>query len=59
MKVLWMRCSKKAGANYDSLLAPWESLQILLRMVRSWLNGSYALPASTLLGAIAVADLPG
>lgn len=43
----------KAKANYEFLLAPWESLQTLLRMLRCWLNGSYSPPASALLGALA------
>ena len=44
---------RKAKANYEFLLAPWESLQILLRMLGCWLNGSYSPPVSTLLAAIA------
>jgi uncharacterized membrane protein YkvA (DUF1232 family) len=45
--------ARKAQLNYEFLLAPWESLHILLRMIRSWLTGRYALPAATLLSAVA------
>lgn len=51
---LFSAAARKARANYEFLLAPWESLQILLRMVRSWLGGRYSPPVPTLLGAIAV-----
>lgn len=44
---------QKAKQNYEFLLAPWESLQILVRMVRSWLSGKYSPPILTLLGGIA------
>jgi hypothetical protein len=30
---------RKAKQNYEFLLAPWESLQILFRMIRAWLGG--------------------
>ena len=43
----------KAGENYEFLLAPWESLQILLRMIRAWIGGSYSPPFLTLLGSVA------
>ena len=44
---------RKAKQNYEFLLAPWESLQILLRMVRAWLGGRYTPPMVTILGGIA------
>ena len=44
---------RKAKLNYEFLLAPWESLQILFRMIRSWLGGRYSPPILTLLGGIA------
>lgn len=47
------QAARKAEANYDFLLASWESFQALLRMLRCWLNGSYRPPASTLLAALA------
>jgi uncharacterized membrane protein YkvA (DUF1232 family) len=43
----------KAKQNYEFLLAPWESLQILLRMTRTWVGGRYSPPVLTLLGGIA------
>jgi uncharacterized membrane protein YkvA (DUF1232 family) len=43
----------KAKRNYEFLLEPWESLQILLRMVRAWLGGRYTPPMATILGGIA------
>jgi uncharacterized membrane protein YkvA (DUF1232 family) len=43
----------KAKKNYEFLLEPWESLQILLRMVRAWLGGRYAPPMLTVLSGIA------
>jgi uncharacterized membrane protein YkvA (DUF1232 family) len=43
----------KAKRNYEFLLEPWESLQILLRMVRAWLGGRYAPPVLTVLSGIA------
>lgn len=48
------RAARKARQNYEFLLAPWESLQIVLRMIRSWVAGRYAVPLGTLLGGIAV-----
>jgi uncharacterized membrane protein YkvA (DUF1232 family) len=44
---------RKAKQNYEVLLAPWESFQILLRMVRNWLGGRYAPPMPTIVSAIA------
>jgi uncharacterized membrane protein YkvA (DUF1232 family) len=44
---------RKAKQNYEFLLAPWESLQILFRMIRAWLGGRYSPPILTLLGGIA------
>ncbi|MGB2671254.1 MAG: DUF1232 domain-containing protein [Candidatus Acidiferrum sp.] len=44
---------RKAKPNYEFLLAPWESLQILLRMVRTWIGGRYSPPILTVLGGIA------
>jgi uncharacterized membrane protein YkvA (DUF1232 family) len=44
---------RKAKQNYEFLLAPWESLQILFRMIRAWLGGRYSPPILTVLGGIA------
>lgn len=43
----------KAKRNYEFLLAPWESLQILMRMIRAWLSGRYSVPLPAILGGIA------
>ena len=50
---LLSQCIHKAKQNYEFLLAPWESLHILLRMVRSWLGGRYSAPILSILGAVA------
>jgi len=50
---LLSQSTTKAKRNYEFLLEPWESLQILLRMVRSWLGGRYSPPIVTVLGGIA------
>ena len=43
----------KAGRSYEFLLAEWESLQTLLRLVRSWLTQEYSPPIKTLLMVVA------
>lgn len=43
----------KAKRHYEFLLAPWESLQILMRMTRAWVAGRYSVPLPTILAAIA------
>lgn len=50
---LLSRAINKSKQNYEFLLAPWESLQILFRMVRSWLAGRYAPPILTVVAAVA------
>jgi uncharacterized membrane protein YkvA (DUF1232 family) len=55
-KVLWLleRATSKAEQHYESLLAPWESFQIFLRLIRSsWLAGKYCAPAGPILMAVA------
>jgi hypothetical protein len=54
-KVAWLlsQCIHKGKQNYEFLLAPWESLQILLRMVRCWLGGRYSAPILSILGVVA------
>jgi uncharacterized membrane protein YkvA (DUF1232 family) len=51
--VLLSQSIRRAKRNYEFLLEPWESLQILLRMVRTWLGGRYSPPMATVLGGIA------
>lgn len=43
----------KAKQNYDALLPSWESLQILIRMIRAWFSGEYRVPMGTVVGGIA------
>jgi len=50
---LLSQAARQAQLNYEFLLAPWESLQILLRMLRSWASGRYSLPIGTVIAAIA------
>lgn len=50
---LLSRAIGKSKQNYEFLLGPWESLQILFRMVRSWLGGRYAPPILTVVAAVA------
>jgi uncharacterized membrane protein YkvA (DUF1232 family) len=45
--------SNKAKRYYESLLAPWESLQIFIRMVRAWASGSYFAPTDSILMIVA------
>jgi uncharacterized membrane protein YkvA (DUF1232 family) len=54
-KLLWLleKATRKADQHYESLLAPWESFQILLRLIRSWLAGKYCAPAGPILMAVA------
>jgi uncharacterized membrane protein YkvA (DUF1232 family) len=53
MVQLLSEADQKAALNYESLLGLWESLQILVRMVRSWLRGKYSPPMLTVLSAVA------
>ena len=43
----------KAKRNYEFLLAPWESPQILMRIIRSWVAGRYSVPLPTILAGLA------
>ena len=45
--------STKAKSNYEGLLRAWESLHILLRMVREQITGRYTAPVATILAAVA------
>jgi uncharacterized membrane protein YkvA (DUF1232 family) len=41
-----------AENHYEVLVEAWESFQIFLRLVRSWLDGRYYIPAVSLLMVI-------
>ena len=43
----------KAKRNYEFLVASWESLQILMRMIRAWVTGRYSVPLPTILAGVA------
>ena len=43
----------KAKRNYEALVGAWESLHILLRMVRAQATGRYSAPLATILAALA------
>jgi uncharacterized membrane protein YkvA (DUF1232 family) len=45
--------SRKSERYYESLLAPWETLQIFFRMIRACLSGKYCAPADTILAMVA------
>ena len=47
------QASRDAQTHYESLLDCWESLQILIRMIRAQLAGRYRIPLTTLTMAIA------
>src|SRR6266705_5853232 len=43
------KATRKAQRCYEFLLAPWESLQILLRLLRAQLAGRFCAPAGSIL----------
>jgi uncharacterized membrane protein YkvA (DUF1232 family) len=45
--------TRKSERYYESLLAPWESLQIFIRMIRAWAAGKYCAPAASVLMVVA------
>jgi|ERR1700674_11544 len=53
-KLLWLleKAIRKSEQYYELLLAPWESLQILLRLLRAQLPGKFCAPADSILMAV-------
>jgi uncharacterized membrane protein YkvA (DUF1232 family) len=47
------QASRDARTHYESLFDCWESLQILIRMIRAQMAGKYRVPLSALTMAIA------
>jgi uncharacterized membrane protein YkvA (DUF1232 family) len=47
------KATRKSERCYESLLASWESLQILLRLLRAQLMGKFCAPADSILMAVA------
>ena len=45
--------NRKSERYYEFLLAPWESLQTFLRMIRAWVAGKYCTPAESILMIVA------
>lgn len=45
--------NRKAQRYYESLLAPWETLQIFIRMIRACVAGKYCAPADSILVMVA------
>jgi len=50
---LLSKVRNKAKQNYESLLGAWESLHILVRIVRAHVSGKFQSPLATVLAAIA------
>jgi uncharacterized membrane protein YkvA (DUF1232 family) len=50
-KLLWLleKATRKSEQCYESLLAPWECLQIFLRLLRAHLAGKFGAPPDSLL----------
>jgi uncharacterized membrane protein YkvA (DUF1232 family) len=44
---------RKSQRHYESLLVPWESLQIFFRMIRACVAGRYCAPADSFLTVVA------
>jgi len=53
LNLLTEKASRKAKRYYQSLLAPWETLQIFLRMIRAWVAGKYRTPDESVLMVVA------
>jgi uncharacterized membrane protein YkvA (DUF1232 family) len=47
------KATRKSEKCYEFLLAPWESLQIFLRLLRAQLAGKFRAPADSILMIIA------
>jgi len=47
------KATRKSAQCYEFLLAPWESLQIFLRLLRAQLAGKFCAPASSILTIVA------
>ena len=47
------KATHKSAQCYEFLLAPWESLQIFLRLLRAQLAGKFCAPADSILMVVA------
>jgi len=54
-KLLWLleKATRKSQQCYEFLLAPWECLQIFLRLLRAHLAGKFGAPLDSLLMVVA------
>ena len=54
-KLNWLleKATRKSARNYEFLLAPWESLQIFLRLLRAQVAGNFYAPAGSLSMVVA------
>jgi uncharacterized membrane protein YkvA (DUF1232 family) len=54
-KLLWLlgRASCKSEQCYEFLLAPWESLQIFIRLLRAQFASKYCAPSDSILMIVA------
>ena len=54
-KLLWLleRATRQSEQCYEFLLAPWESWQTFLRLLRAHLAGEFCAPANSILSVIA------
>jgi len=54
-KLLWLleKATRKSARYYEFLLAPWESLQIFLRLIRVHVAGEFCAPLDSLLMVVA------
>ena len=53
LSLLVEKASRKAQQYYEFILAPWETLQIFLRMIRAWVAGRYRTPDESVLMVVA------
>jgi len=53
LSLLVEKASRKAQQYYEFILAPWETLQIFLRMIRAWVAGKYRTPDESVLMVVA------
>jgi uncharacterized membrane protein YkvA (DUF1232 family) len=54
-KLLWLllKGTQKSAQYYEFLLAPWESLQIIVHLVRAHVAGRFCAPADSLSMVVA------
>src|SRR5260370_15128589 len=53
LRCLLEKATRKSEKCYEFLLAPWDSLQIFLRLLRAQLAGKFRAPADSILMIVA------